>query len=343
MSQLNLYGDSSHDVTIISNRFFDEYMKDANDAQLKVYLYLLRMIGANLPTSISDLADKFNHTEKDILRALKYWEKVHLLQLDYDEQKNITGIHLLDPGKASGAQIVPLVPKQASDKPSYTAFDLEQFASNEEFAQIRFIAETYLGKLLSESELKSLLFIFDVLKLSPELMDYLIEYCVGRDKRDMKYIEKVAMDWADNGIRTVRQAKLRQGKYDKAVYAAMKALGKPNLPTETEAAYITKWVQEYRFSQDVISYACEKTVLATDSHRIEYADGILSRWFSQGLKTREQIADGDLKYKQEKQEKMQKQASGKSFAQNKPAGNRFNEFKQNAYDFESLEKEILSN
>lgn len=340
MSHLNLYGDSSHDATVISNRFFDEYMKDANDAQLKVYLYLLRIISANLQTSISDMADKFNHTEKDVIRALKYWEKVHLIQLDYDDQKNISGIHLMDLNKAAGAQIVPLDTKRLSVKPSYTAAQLEQFTSNEEFAQIRFIAETYLGKLLSERELKSLLFIYDELKLSPELMDYLIEYCVGRDKRDMKYIEKVAVDWADNGIRTVRQAKLRQGKYDKAVYAVMKALGKTNAPTETEAAYITKWVQEMRFSQEVISYACEKTVLATDSHRIEYADGILSRWLAEGLKTKEQILAGEQKYRQERQEKP---SGSKIPASGRPNGNRFNDFKQNSYDFDRLEKEILSN
>ena len=47
---------------------------DANDAQLKIYLYLLRVTGAGLTTSISDMADQFNHTEKDVVRALKYWE-----------------------------------------------------------------------------------------------------------------------------------------------------------------------------------------------------------------------------------------------------------------------------
>jgi len=336
MGRLNLYSDSYNDATVISNRFFDEYMKDANDAQLKVYLYLIRVMSANLTTSISDIADKFNHTEKDVIRSLKYWEKVHLLSLDYDEQKNIIGIHIQDLGKPAGAQIVPLQPKLLTVKPVYTAADLEQFASNEEFAQIRFIAETYLGKLLSESELKSLLFIYHDLKLSPELMDYLIEYCVSRDKKDLKYMEKVAMDWADTGIKTVRQAKLRQGKYDKVVYTVLKALGRTSAPTDTETAFINKWVQEYGFSQSVISYACEKTVLAVDSHRIEYADGILSRWFSEGLKTREQINASEQKYKQDKKVSSRQPSQPAS-------GNRFNEFKQNSYDFASLEQEILSN
>ena len=174
--------------------------------------------------------------------------------------------------------------------------------------------------------------------MSMELMDYLIEYCAGKDKKDLRYIEKVAMDWTDNGIKTVRQAKLRAGKYDKTVYAVMKALGKNNAPTETETAFISKWMNQYCFSPDLISFACEKTVLATDSHRMEYADGILTRWHDEGLKTKEQIRASEQKYKQEKK------TPAKSLAKpSATANNRFNDFKQNSYDFAALEQELLSN
>lgn len=101
MARLTIYKDNYIESTAVSNCFIDEYMKDANDAQLKVYLYLLRMMHANLPFSVSDIADKFNHTEKDVLRALRYWEKQKLLTLDYDGDKNLVGIHLceLNPGE----------------------------------------------------------------------------------------------------------------------------------------------------------------------------------------------------------------------------------------------------
>ena len=365
MGHLKIYSDNTNGSTMISNRFLDEYMKDANDAQLKVYLYLVRAMNANMDISISDIADKFNHTEREIIRSLEYWEKMHLLQLAYDEQKNIVGIHMEDLNKPSTGQVVAFQQKTAttaatpaasttavpvlktttivaneavSRKPSYTAADMEKFASNEEFVQIRFVAETYLGKLLSGSELKSLLFIYDELKMSMELMDYLIEYCAGKDKKDLRYIEKVAMDWTDSGIKTIRQAKLRAGKYDKTVYAVLKALGKNNAPTDTEAAFISKWMNQYCFSPDVITFACEKTVLATDSHRMEYADGILSRWHEEGLKTREQIQANEQKYKQEK--KTPAKPLGKPSA---TVNNRFNDFKQNSYDFTTLEQELISN
>ena len=46
--------------------------------------------------SISRTADKFNHTEKDIQRALKYWEKMNLLQLEYAQDDSISGIYFLE-------------------------------------------------------------------------------------------------------------------------------------------------------------------------------------------------------------------------------------------------------
>ena len=75
MARIALYKDNYADSTVVSNLFIDEYMKDANDAQLKVYFYLLRMLNAEQAISVSGIADKFNHTEKDVIRALKYWEK----------------------------------------------------------------------------------------------------------------------------------------------------------------------------------------------------------------------------------------------------------------------------
>ena len=107
MARLTIYPDNHVDSTVVSNLFIDEYMKDANDAQLKVYLYLLRMMSAHLATSVSDIADRFNHTEKDVLRALRYWEKQQLLSLDYDGDKNLVGIHIHDltDGARAGAQM----------------------------------------------------------------------------------------------------------------------------------------------------------------------------------------------------------------------------------------------
>ncbi len=86
-------------TTYIHNTFIENYMLTANGSYVKVYIYLSKCIQtgeSNL--SISSLADKMDNTEKDILRALNYWEKNNLLHLIKNENNNeITGIEILNP------------------------------------------------------------------------------------------------------------------------------------------------------------------------------------------------------------------------------------------------------
>ena len=349
MSHLTIYQDNYINSTVVSNRFMDEYMDAANDAQLKIYLYLIRMMSARLSTSISDIADKFNYTEKDVMRALKYWEKKQLLSLEYDEHKNVTGIHLMDfaplpsvhttapvpavsvTASSPLASVVPISSKEnLYVKPNYTLDELKAFKSNEATSRLLFITEQYLKKTLSPNEVRTILFISDKLNFSEDLIDYLIQYCVGRDKKDFRYIEKVAISWAQQGITTPKQAAQFAGKYDKWVYEIMKALGKNSIPTQAEVSYIMRWTKEYGFTTDIIFTACERTVLATDKHRFEYADSILNSWYKAGVHHRSDILSLDEDY--------QKTKISKPVSTNK-----FNQFKQNTYDFDVLEQELLSN
>lgn len=348
MGRFKIYQQCSADVTVISNLFIDEYMKEANDAQLKIYLYLVRMMSAGLSTSVSDIADKFNHTEKDVLRALQYWENNRLIALEYDEAGAIMGIQLLDathkPGNdtATPAPFVSIPQKLKApsikndySKPVYTLDQLKDFKSNEDTAQIIFVAEQYLGKPLSPSEIKTILFFTDKLNFSEDLIDYLIQYCVGKGKKDFRYIEKVAISWAEEGISTPEQASKAAAKYDKIVYDIMKALGKSGVPTKAEAGYALKWINEYGFSQDIILEACHRTVMATDKHRFEYADSILNSWKKKQVHQKADIQSLDEAYAKSK---------NSSFRSNSSASPRgFNQFPQRSYDFDALEKEILSN
>ncbi len=358
MSRIKIYKDNYVDSTVISNRFIDEYMKDANDAQLKVYLYLVRIMSANLSTSVSDIADKFNHTEKDVLRALKYWEKQSLLTLDYDENKNLTGIHMEDlnqstetPTEAPLAPVLSIVPKQPSApaagessaemrpdnlppaKPSFSADELKAFKNREDTAQLLFIAESYLKRPLTAAEMKSILYFSDVLHFSDDLIDHLIQYCIERGKKDFKYIEAVAINWAQAGITTPKQAEDFAYKYDKSVYTIMNALGKSSSPTARELEYIKRWSKEYCFTSDIILEACERTVLATDKHRFEYADSILGSWHKSNVHHKSDIQKMDELY-----QKKRSAAPTKATTSN----NKFNQYPQRDYDFDALEKELLS-
>lgn len=389
MNRLNIYQNIHKEQTVVSNCFIDDYMAEANDAQLKIYLFLIRMMSANLPTSVTDIADKFNYTEKDVLRALMYWESRQLLALEYDAAHNLSGIQVLSldnpyeqvrtapritpvlsfirpasmqsgmtaprpmaAASAMSAQNPMTAQMQASstgtatiteyptrelssqpEKPSYTMDDLKNFKNNDEVQQLLFVTEQYLGRQLTRGDMETILFLYDRLGFSADLIDYLVQHCVERGKKDFRYIEKVALSWAEQGITDPKQAQLASKKYDKTVYTIMKSLGKNSAPAPKELEYIQKWTKEYGFMLDVIQEACDKTVMTTDSHRFAYADGILSKWYQAGVHHKADIAALDASY----------QRPAKPAANNSNSGNKFNRFAQNSYDFDQLEQNILSN
>ena len=172
-------------------------------------------------------------------------------------------------------------PDNALIKPEYSLDDLKNFKSNEEVEQLLMVTEQYVGTHLSRSDVETVLFIYDRLGFSADLIDYLVQHCVELGKKDFRYMEKVALAWHDRGITTPKEAQLSTRKYDKSVYTIMKLLGKNTTPAPKELEYINKWTNEYGFLLDVIREACDKTVLTTDSHRFEYADGILSNGIRQ--------------------------------------------------------------
>ena len=378
MNRVNIYRTATSEQTSISNLFIDEYMADANDAQLKIYLFLIRMMNANLPTSITDIADKFNYTEKDVLRALMYWESRQLLALDFDAAHNLSGIQILSLDKPYEAprtapRITPVLsfirpasmqtgmtarapmvssalasqagrPEQTNrsdnnsiNKPEYSLDELKSFKSNQDIEQLLMVTEQYVGRQLTRSDMETILFLYDRLGFSTDLIDYLVQHCVERGKKDFRYMEKVALSWHEQGITSPKDAQNASRKYDKVVYTIMKSLGKNTNPAPKELEYINKWTKDYGFLLDVIQEACDKTVMTTDSHRFAYADGILTKWYRAGVHHKADIPAADAAYKRTAQDN--RQAKGDNII----SKNKFNSFAQNSYDFDQLEQNILSN
>ena len=94
---IRLHSTGLNDATILSNIFIDRFMPKANGEFVKVYIYLLRMLGRPEEAfGLSQMADSLFCTEGDILRALKYWESEKLITLLYEETE-LTGITLQAP------------------------------------------------------------------------------------------------------------------------------------------------------------------------------------------------------------------------------------------------------
>jgi len=363
MSRILLSNDGLIGATAVSNVFIDHYMKEANDAQIKVYLYLLRNASSNASFEIGDIAEEFNHTEKDVIRALKYWEKAGLLTLRYDLTGEICGIGMMSSitaeRKVSGAPIVTeetvtpvlsIVPKKEEvvsrkvtevvlpaapavpEKPAYTLDDIKAFKEESDTDELIAVTESYLVKTISPSDLKSLLYIRKELKFDSEMIDLLLQYCVSKGKKSFNYIETIAASWYEQGINTPEQAKSALSRFDKNIFDVMTALGKSKSPTAKEAEFINRWFVTYGFSREMVLYACEKAVAKPDSDRFPYTEGILAKWKEQGLTTKAEVDAADAEFRKSKNTGSKKDSSKKSEG-----------YKKTSYDFAAMQKFLTDN
>ncbi len=349
MAMLTLQNASVPEVTLLSNTFIDFYMPEANGEFVKVYIYLLRSLSqAPVSFSLAQMADRLLCTERDILRALKYWAKQGLLSLDFTDNKKLCGIALLAPAVPSGTQETPSsTPKQPADGGNVsspqplTPERVSQLKQNEDIVQLLYIAEQYLGKTLSATEMQKILFFYDGLGLSADLIEYLIEYCVSRNHKSIRYIETVATAWAQEGITSVEEAKKSSSRYNKEYFSILKALGITNRnPVETEITLMDTWLKTYGFSIEIIQEACNRTVLQTGQASFQYADKILEGWKKKEVRNLEDIRSLDDQHKKRSQSSRKTAVTRQT--QGSASGNRFNNFQQREYNFDEYEKHLLN-
>ena len=348
MSPLSIQNNNSNDFTLVSNRFLDIYMPETNGEFIKIYLYLLRSsVGRVSPPSLATIADILNCTEKDIERSLKYWCKKGLLDLSFDDKKHITQITFFDLNNkdVSTSAKTADVPSKTSEatnkapseaKVSISAARIKELKANEDIVQMLFIAEQYLGKTLSPTDASRLLYFYEELHFSPELIEYLIEYCVSKGSKSSRYIEKVALAWHEEGITSVAAAKESSNTYNKNYFSILKALGVSNRnPVDAEIKTMNRWLNDFNFPLDIITEACNRTITTTGKTSFPYTDSILSSWHEGGVRTLLDIANLDKVH--------QETTSTASKTVNRTRkSNKFNNFSQRTYDFEDLEKKLLN-
>lgn len=340
--------------TAVPNYFLDYYMPEANGEFVKVYLYLLRCLTDHTDSlSISQIADRLKYTEADVLRALRYWEQEKLLLLSFEgEQLQSVCMTMPEPAPAGirlsaserevSAALEPDTPGgltadyEPPAKPHYTPAQLKHFLELDEISQILYVTQRYLGKTLTPTETSTILYFYDSLGFPADLIEYLIEYCVSRNKKSIRYIETVALAWARQGIRTTDAAKEVSSFYNKSCFAVMKAFGLSNRnPADAEAAMIRKWSQTMGFTLDIILEACSRTIQAIHQPSFEYADSILKSWQEKGVKHLSDIQRLD-------QSRRESRVTQDSRAEKPAANNRFNNMTPRSYLYDDLEKQLLN-
>jgi DnaD/phage-associated family protein len=213
---------------------------------------------------------------------------------------------------------------------------MKRLKEQEEVRLLLVACEAYLQKQMTRTDVETLLYFYEQLHFSTDLIEYLVQYSVSKNKKSFRYMEAVAIEWHKKGIKTVEEARLDSKPFSKECYMVLKALGINNHdPLPAEINYVKLWMQDYGFTIDIILEACNRTIMQIHKPSFEYADGILRSWKNADV---HHLTDVDKLTAEHKNRAGSKPAP----KADKPFTTRFHNFEQRSYDPKELEKLFLN-
>ena len=282
--------------------FAEKWVRHAKPEYLQIYIYILSQYkkSGKMPKP-QVLAKKLEKELDTIEAALEFWVLVgEMVETD-------SGFAFADGTEATKPKKKPEdIEKDTASRfrarPSYASAEIDAAASvNKEVDYLFREAERILEKILSPSDFEMLYSFVDWLGLPVEVVIMLLRFAAGRGKTGKRYLETVAIDWADKGIDTyesaeeyIREIELKlsnEGKVRNILGIYDRAL------TQTEKKYIKLWTFEKNVPTELVAEAYGRTVAATGKLSWAYMNKILMSWIEEGISTVDGIREKEALFK----------------------------------------------
>lgn len=321
-------------IFAVPTKVVDEGLKFSDGVKLKVLLYVLRNSGTSFDDSeiskatgvnVTDIPEAldywvsmgiFNRIDNTLVPAKNEEEFVSVQQTPVQtvqmsqpvqpvtqpqqtvSQPEQTVQHTVVQEKEQPDIEQPEEPKKVftatrPQKPDFV-FTAQRLAVDEELKMLVEETQTTLGKVLSNSDISTLLMLKDTCGLPLDVIFMLIHYCVSIDKGNIRTIENIGVQWANDGIYSLEAAenKIEQIQKTTANFSLVsKAFGLKNVgsPTKKQLEYGNKWVTEWKFSPEMLREAYERCVDTKGTMNFRYIDGILKRWHASNVHTIDEL------------------------------------------------------
>lgn len=309
----SLYSD-----TLVPDIFITEYMPSMDGDYVKIYLQCLFLSKYNKQASIDELSKSLQIDIEKVKQAFTYFESVGIITWkDSDlvlcdlKEKEINKVYRLK---------ITSTPEEAA---------LSSERNKKRNSIITAINNTFFQGLMPPSWYTDIDAWFDRYKFDEDVMMNLFQHCYDHKCLTKPYIVKVAESWYHRNIRNYFQLEKYFVEYEKFKDIRGKIIKKLKLArnlTEYEDEIVEKWTIDYSYDFDIIEIALKKTTAKTNPN-FKYLDAIITDWYNNGLKTKEDI----MLYEKNKRRANAKTASAKNTA---PAVPQHANFEQRQYDDE---------
>ncbi len=264
---------------------------------------LLALAGENAPTR-DRLAKRCGCDVATIDRALAFWQGTGLLDLESDGRKKALPTEDKKETPAASEKTPAAVPRamdsakaivtMTTTLPTYTTEDMVHILEGRrELATLLDECSRVFGKVFSSHETGILLGIVDHLGVDGEWLLLLLAHCVKIGKHSLRYVERTAISFYDEGIVTpdaLQEALRAREEREEATSRIRTLFGMQSRALSTkERRLIDTWLSTYRYGLDIITRAYEIAVDAIGKSSIPYTNSILERWATSDLHTLEEI------------------------------------------------------
>lgn len=265
------------------------YIDEASPSDVKALIAVLSKAGGDL--DLQSVADELGVGVSSLEASLSFWQKAGAIELT-EEIKTAECVKKKSETKEKSKNKKAL--RKTDEIPRYTTEELSEIlASRAETSHLIHECQQTFGKIFNTHEINIILGLVDYLALGWDYVLELLEYCARNGKHSINYVERTAFNLFESGIDTVEALKIyvEEAEALKSKESFVRKLFgmKSRALTAKEKKCISAWFGKYGYDEDIVNKAYELTVTATNEPSVPYANAIIERWFSEGMKTLEDI------------------------------------------------------
>ena len=285
-------------VFVVPAELIEKYMKNSNEYQIKVILYILCKPGIEI--SAKQISEDINIPEPEVVKSVNYWkDKGYIRQCVNENNQNVCTEKICTEDKKDMYETSVKSPVRYQRPDSFHVAARVQASS--EINSLMQEAQIILGRPLSNGDSAILLMLHDNDGLPVDVILMILQYAVNVGKTGMKYIEKIGSSWAREGIDNLEKAEKKIMKLNKTQILWKrfeKIIGiEHRAPTKSEEEAVVRWFDEWKYSDELIKESYERCVNSNGKYILKYMDSIVKRWQSQGITTIEQALAENTKRK----------------------------------------------
>lgn len=172
----------------------------------------------------------------------------------------------------------------------------QRIAQDDGFAILVDETEKILGRPLTNNDTSTLLLLHDSDGLPYEVITMILYFAKAENKMKMKYIEALGREWGDSGIDTIEKAEekindIMLAKESWSIACSAFGLKNNTTPTKKQAEYADIWINKWGYDEPMLHTAYETCMNSRGEFNLNYINGIIRKWHSEGILTEKDLAD----------------------------------------------------